>query len=240
MSESTLEKLVRCPHCNKQVIVHLDLLDLRSSKGGGITKRTIPHQDHLILLDIDGNGDIRNETAIEVDTDASSDASIIKLGQNIQSLLDADIRDTTLIVLDNPDQYVSFFGNFVHSKISVDQLFEFSYNSKRIKLIIPGKFKFIITELTELTELINLDQPIHPDILIPMNIDAPILLEAIEHKKIMVDKQTLVAQPNKSPENTIQDLQTIVDLRTSVNQENKTQSKYSIIDNFLSVYLGEN
>ncbi|MDH5647360.1 MAG: hypothetical protein OEZ01_15225, partial [Candidatus Heimdallarchaeota archaeon] len=73
MHKDYVNKRVVCPTCKQNIIVFIDLNELKKDFDleGGIVKRSLHHENHLLILDIDFNGDVRTIIPITDDENIS-------------------------------------------------------------------------------------------------------------------------------------------------------------------------
>ena len=67
MDDDYVNKHIVCPTCGGREFLYIDLNDIQTDPkvNTGTVVRSFSHHDHLLLLDIDTNGDVRNITQID-------------------------------------------------------------------------------------------------------------------------------------------------------------------------------
>lgn len=186
MSDQILEKYVYCSKCNDHQLIHVDIKHIQSESGSGITKRSILHQDHLLILEIDSNGDIRGEKTVDIEeetlmlSDPMSEFFIW-----LELIRESKHQNIMCLILDNPQDYRKTIMKMIQYGISSNLEFEVDQNENSLILrIMP--LKFIITDLEnlEITEKV--------DIMIIIAQKLSELKMFIEHARLSLSPSTYV------------------------------------------------
>lgn len=111
----------------------------------GVVKRTFPHEDHLLLLEIDHNGDIREATPLNPEnSNIEIQQFIDEFTQWINVLDSLTKKPINMLILDNPENYLKSMSNLTYNLSKFTSDFEIISQYGNLKLT-SGKLSVFIT-----------------------------------------------------------------------------------------------
>jgi len=130
-----VNKRVVCPTCKQNIIVFIDLNELKKDFDleGGIVKRSLHHENHLLILDIDFNGDVR--TIIPITDDENISFEDLHTDPFFMDIADFEKIKKNIVLVSESPIFSNIFANQFERDIKGKMNFDVSIRNKYLLAI---------------------------------------------------------------------------------------------------------
>jgi hypothetical protein len=164
LNRDYVNKQFQCPKCNKSEVVYVDLNEIsKEGQSTGVIQRCYKHNNHMLIMDIDLNGDIRSVSTVGEELKIAVENPITyqilsKVGPGMKiSIITKDIIYLQLIKSLIPSK--SKIGTYQYLKINGLHIFKNEEFSISVMLNLPTNDSIDIDFLKENNLKSNILEP---------------------------------------------------------------------------------